>query len=171
MYPMGMGVRGTLGDVEVAVLPLYSFKKAGKFVPEKSGINQWNAGGRVRQFGEAYISVPATFRDSFQNFFPARDVTFTLELPSGREVKAKICQQGGKALMTSPNSEMCNWLFPLLDGSIENSIRRFVSKKPYSYDDLANAGFDSVSLRHEAGTSLFSIEIAAIGSYERQWER
>src|SRR5690554_4728056 len=45
--------------VNYVILPLYGYKKKEKFVYEKSGLNQWNAAGRKRDFGEVYIPIPS----------------------------------------------------------------------------------------------------------------
>jgi hypothetical protein len=45
--------------VDFVILPLYSTRGEIKTVEAKSGINQWNAGGRERKFGESYIPIPA----------------------------------------------------------------------------------------------------------------
>ena len=82
------------------VLPLYSPQQ--NAVPEKSGLNQWNAGGRKRSYDEVYISIPASIHQNYPNFFPSRDTPFTLITPDGKELSAKVCQDGGKALMTNP---------------------------------------------------------------------
>ncbi|MGL4982146.1 MAG: hypothetical protein ACRC4W_04750 [Treponemataceae bacterium] len=50
-------------------------------VQEKSGLNQWNAGGRLRDLNEVYIVVPKWIHKRYQNFFPDRDQIFTLVLP------------------------------------------------------------------------------------------
>ncbi len=42
---------------ESILLPLYSVIKGVKTVPEKSGLNQWNAGGRKRNPNEIYIPI------------------------------------------------------------------------------------------------------------------
>ena len=38
----------TITENEILTLPLYSYSHGKKIVPEKSGLNQWNAGGRKR---------------------------------------------------------------------------------------------------------------------------
>ena len=143
------------------ILPLYSVIRGERQVPERSGINQWNAAGRERKFGEAYIPIPASVRKSNPDFFPERDRPFNLKLPSGRIVTGKVCQQGGKALMTAPNVELCNWLFAQLDYTLEDAIRRFVRKDPYRYSDLEKVGIDSVRLIFVAGTD-YEFELEAI---------
>ena len=36
---------------------------------EKSGLNQWNAGGRPRHSDEVYIPIPSEIHKNFQGFF------------------------------------------------------------------------------------------------------
>lgn len=158
-------------DVSVmdhVVLPLYSTKSSIlKMVPEKSGINQWNAGGRQRTFGEAYIPIPSLIHKLKPGFFPPRDQKFELRLPSGEVVSAKVCQDGSKALMSDPNTVLCNWLFATIDGSYSYAESRMPRRKPYTYDDLARVGKDSVVVRKldESGT-VFELEFAPVGSFE-----
>lgn len=91
------------------VLPLFS-KRGSIHVPEKSGLNQWNAGGRKRDFDEIYIPYQKEDRDRSPDFFPGRDVPFDLELPNGEVISAKVCQDSGKAIMSNPNKELGRWL-------------------------------------------------------------
>jgi hypothetical protein len=74
-------------------LPLYG---RGMKVFEKSGLNQWNAGGRTRNKSEVYIPIPNAIHNNFPNFFPSRNQSFLLKLPNGGKMKSKICQDGGK---------------------------------------------------------------------------
>ena len=69
-------------EKEFVILPLYGYKNKEKFVFEKSGLNQWNAGGRKRDFGEIYIPIPIEIHKSFPNFFPPRDKKFNLVVPT-----------------------------------------------------------------------------------------
>ena len=84
------------------VLPLYGIKNKEKFVFEKSGLNQWNAGGRKRDIGEIYIPIPINIHNEYSDFFPKKDKCFNLEIPTGEIFKAKVCQDNSKALMTNP---------------------------------------------------------------------
>ncbi len=151
------------------VLPLYSTQSSIiKTVPSKSGINQWNAGGRKRSFGEAYIPIPSLVHKLKPGFFPPRDQKFELSLPSGEIVSAKVCQQGSKALMSDPNTVLCNWLFATLDGSYSYAESRLARKMPYTYDDLLKIGKDSVVVkRMDAAGTRFELGFAPIGSYEK----
>lgn len=153
---------------DFVILPLYSTQsKDNKTVAPKSGINQWNAGGRERKFGEAYIPVPRQVHKISPDFFPEKDQTFTILLPSGSQIPAKICQQGSKALMSSPNTLICNWLFASIDGSISESERRLGQHRPYSYSDLQLIGKDSVRVtRTPQGPAAYEISLAPIGAYE-----
>lgn len=84
-------------------VPLYGRDST---VFEKSGLNQWNAGGRARNPNEVYIPIPSQIHKNFQGFFPNRDTPFDLKLPNGKIMQSKICQDGGKALMSYSNREL-----------------------------------------------------------------
>ena len=91
------------------VLPLYS-TRGGRHVPEKSGLNQWNAGGRKRDADEVYVPLPKRIRDDNPDFFPPRYEPFRLFLPDGTELSASVCQDDGKAIMSNPNKTLGRWL-------------------------------------------------------------
>lgn len=144
--------------VDYVILPLYSFSKAkGSYVPEKSGLNQFNAGGRKRNDLEVYIPVPKAIHNNYPNFFPKRDTPFVLLLPDGKKLSAKICQDGGKALMSNPNKDLGEWL-----------LRKVLKKKAWdivTMYDLDRLGFDSVCVENlhqtdEIGSSLFRISFS-----------
>lgn len=121
---------------EFVLLPLFSEIKGIKYVPEKSGLNQWNALGRKRDENEVYIPIPSSVHRDHPNFFPDRNTIFTLFLPDGSEMKAKVCQAGEKALMSNPNKDLGKWI-----------LRKILKIKPgqlVTYDDLAIAGFNSI---------------------------
>ena len=69
---------------QTVYLPLYGRNIE---VFEKSGLNQWNAKGRVRHANEIYIPVPIAIHNNFPNFFPSRDTPFSLKLPNGKIMK------------------------------------------------------------------------------------
>lgn len=145
--------------VDYVVLPLYSYNKnKGYFVAEKSGLNQFNAGGRHRNELEVYIPVPAKIHRNYPNFFPNRDSEFSLELPDGNIISAKICQDGGKALMSNPNSALGEWLF--------NQVLRKDPYKIIKMDDLNRLGFNSVCIEdlhktdEKNGKKLYRISIS-----------
>jgi hypothetical protein len=149
------------------ILPLYSSEAKGPKVYPKSGINQWNAGGRKRKFGEAYIPVPSSIHEDNPGFFPSRDTTFQLKLPNGNTVLASICQDAGKALMSNPNDQLCEWLFRTIDINFEQTkFQRMVQSTPYTYEDLLSIGKDSVRVFKNDDDS-FEIEFMPVGSYEK----
>lgn len=141
---------------DYVILPLYSTQQKGE-VPEKSGLNQWNAGGRLRNANEVYIPVPLKIHHLYPDFFPQRDEPFELQLPDGKKLSAKICQQGGKALMSNPNSDLGEWLLRKILKKKEGSI---VTKL-----DLDTFGFDSIMVVNthkvnDEGLKIFKLEFA-----------
>ncbi|MEN9915035.1 MAG: hypothetical protein RL528_1799 [Bacteroidota bacterium] len=148
---------------EFVVLPLYSTRKTpNKIVYEKSGLNQWNAGGRNRKYGEIYIPIPADVYKISPNFFPNRDTNFNLKTPDGTILNAKICQESSKALMTNPNNAMSEWL-----------LRRVFKLKEYellTYENLLCKGYDSVQIT-KIDDLNFEITLAAIDEYEAFLEK
>lgn len=140
----------------------------GKFVAEKSGLNQWNAGGRRRDADEVYIPYLRQDRERNPNFFPPRDTHFTLHLPDGTEVVAKVCQEAdpndptvGKSIMSSPNRVLGHWLlrdvFELQEGTI------------VTYEMLERFGIDCVIFTKNDELD-YSIDFAEIGTYEDFYE-
>lgn len=164
-------------DTSEVVLPLYSLSKSKslskklrkkvKVVAEKSGINQWNAGGRDRKFGEAYIPIPIIIHEKYPRFFPSRDQKFNLKLPNGKNVIAKICQENGKALMSNPNHLICEWLFKSIDPNFSEDeyLDRLTNHKFYTYKDLEIAGKDAVKVSKISDTN-YEIEFMPLGSFE-----
>lgn len=148
--------RPVVKGYDYVILPLYSTQQKGE-VPEKSGLNQWNAGGRVRNSNEVYIPVPLKIHHLYPNFFPHRDETFELQLPDGKKLSAKICQQGGKALMSNPNSDLGEWL-----------LRKILKKKEGALVtklDLDTFGFDSIMVVNthkvsDEGLKIYRLEFA-----------
>ncbi|MBR5214717.1 MAG: NgoFVII family restriction endonuclease [Bacteroidales bacterium] len=139
---------------DYVILPLYSTKQKGE-LSEKSGLNQWNAGGRLRNVNEVYIPVPVKIHQLYPDFFPPKDQPFELQLPDGKKLSAKICQANGKALMSNPNSDLGEWL-----------LRKILKKKEGSLVtkfDLDTFGFDSIMVVNthrvnEAGLKIFRLE-------------
>jgi hypothetical protein len=156
-----------LDSLEYAILPLYSIRRGEKVIPEKSGINQWNGGGRSRKPGESYIPVPKQVHRVAGSIFPKRDKHFELLLPNSQTVIAKLCQDGSKALMSSPNDHLNFWLYELIDGTIANYISRYSKGAAYLYEDLQSIGIDCVRFEKITG-EVFKITPQAIGTYE-QW--
>ena len=138
-------------------LPLYSRRGGEKVVPEKSGLNQWNASGRARGFDEAYIRIPAWIHRKFPEFFPPRETPFTLLLPNGDEMSAKVCQDSSKALMSNPNSALGNWIL--------RDVLNLKEGELLSYEKLAQVGLDSVVI-YKSEDGKYDIDFAKAGSYE-----
>ncbi|MDO4467774.1 MAG: NgoFVII family restriction endonuclease [Bacillota bacterium] len=145
-------------------LPLYSVGKEGKFVAAKSGLNQWNAGGRKRNPDELYIPYNKIDRDRYIGFFPPRDTPFILHLPDGTEISAKVCQEAdknnpliGKAIMSNPNKILGKWLLRDVFELPENTI--------VTYQMLETFGVDSVVFtKHNDGS--YSVDFSEVGTYE-----
>ncbi len=139
------------------ILPLYSTKsKKIREVPERSGLNQWNANGRLRDFGEIYIPIPSEIHKKYPNFFPKRDHPFNLQIPTGEVFNASLCQQGRKALMTNPNRAMSDWLL--------RKVLHLEAGELATIDKLDKLGFDSVIITKENEDS-FKIDIMKTNSF------
>ncbi|MBR4301199.1 MAG: NgoFVII family restriction endonuclease [Bacteroidales bacterium] len=142
---------------EYVVLPLYSTSGKNKIVPSKSGLNQWNAGGRRRDSDEVYIPVPATIRRNKPNFFPNnKDEIFSLHLPDGTILSAKMCQENLKALMSNPNKALGKWI---LRDILKISEGTLVTKTM-----LDKAGFDSLVI-YKNSEGDYSVEVSYSESY------
>ncbi|MGI6393332.1 MAG: NgoFVII family restriction endonuclease [bacterium] len=136
-------------------LPLSDNKR--KLVPPKSGLNQWNAGGRKRHPDEVYIRIPAQIHKFFPDFFPNRETPFALKLSDGKIVQAKICQDGGKALMSYNNKDIGNWIL--------RDVLKLKEGTLVTYELLQILGIDSVRI-DKVGNLEYEINFAALGKYE-----
>ena len=154
---------------DYVILPLYSHRNGVKEVPAKSGLNQWNAGGRQRKFGEAYIPVPRDVHKYCPDFFPIGK-NFLLKLHNTKmPANASLCQAGSKALMTNPNDELCKWIFKVIDPKFSVSMyNKPPSRDPFTYADLEMAGYDSVKVTKskDQKSKSYEIQFEAIGAYE-----
>ena len=144
-------------EKESIYLPLYSYKNGKKYVYEKSGLNQWNAGGRKRNSNEIYIPHPSLIKNKFPNFFPERHIPFDLILPNDKVIKAKICQDNDKALMSNPNEVLGEWLL--------RDVLNVPENKLIVIRDLEILNIDSVIVTKESA-SLYSINFTKTDSYE-----
>lgn len=145
--------------IDTIYLPLYSYKKGRlKYIPEKSGLNQWNADGRKRNPNEVYIRIPAEVRKHKPNFFPPRDRSFTLNLPNGNFIMAKICQDNDKALMSNPNDHLGEWLL--------RDVLNIEERKLVTYEKLEEIGIDTVQL-NKFEDATYEINFREIGTYEK----
>lgn len=145
--------------IDTLYLPLYSYKRGtlNKFVPERSGLNQWNAGGRERKPNEVYIPIPAEIRKYKPDFFPSRDESFMLHLPNGSFKMAKVCQDSSKALMSNPNEDLGKWILRDVLNLQENEL--------VTYEKLEQIGIDTVQLnKYEDGT--YEINFRELGTFE-----
>ena len=147
--------------VDYVILPLYSPEAKKKLkepiVPIKSQLNQWNAGGRKRDPGEVYISIPSKIRNNAPDFFPEKDVIFNLKIPNGKVLSAKVCQDGSKALMTNPNKAMADWMLRDVLMLNENEV--------LTYDKLRKIGYDSVKITKSTEHDYF-IDFTKLDEYE-----
>ncbi len=140
-------------------LRLYSTKSNGdKYVFEKSGLNQWNACGRVRDPNEIYIPFPSEDRERNVGFFPPRDQPFDLLLPDGTTISAKICQADGKAIMSNPNKVLGEWLLRKVFELSEGTLLTYQMLEVFGIDCVIFTKLDELK---------YSIDFAEIGTYER----
>lgn len=139
-------------------LRLYSVKSDGtKFVAEKSGLNQWNAAGRVRNPNEVYIPYPSEDRARTDGFFPPRDTVFNLTFPDGTVIPSKVCQQDSKAIMSNPNKILGEWLL--------RKVFELPERTLLTYRMLEIFGVDCVIFTKH-GDLDYSIDFAEAGTYE-----
>lgn len=143
-------------EKEHIYLPLFS-DKGQRHVPTKSGLNQWNASGRPRDPNEIYIPIPSIINKAFPNFFPGRDVPFTLILPDGTKLSSKVCQDGNKALMSNPNKSLGQWLL--------RNVMNLEERELLTLSQLEDLGLDSVVIYKESEGN-YSINFTALGSYD-----
>ena len=143
--------------VNYVILPLYGISKKEKFVFTKSALNQWNAGGRERNLGEVYISIPSFIHKNYPNFFPDRDVKFNLEIPTKEIFRAKVCQDNSKALMTDPNKALSDWLL--------RTVLHLKEGELATIEKLDKLGFDSVIIT-KIDNENYKIDIMKTGSFE-----
>lgn len=157
-------LNATLNDsddfIDYIVLPLYSPRT--KQVEEKSGLNQWNAGGRPRSENEVYISIPSWIHQKKKNFFTYnsdenKTNPFDVKLPNGKIISMRVAQQKGKALMSNPNSTLGEWI---LRDILELKPKVLVTK-----EILDMIGIDSVKLS-KTGDGRYYLDFLKSGSYE-----
>ncbi|MEK5499633.1 NgoFVII family restriction endonuclease [Bacillus sp. FSL M8-0168] len=144
-------------NLEHVILPLFSDRGAKRHVPEKSGLNQWNALGRPRNPNEIYIPIPKWIHNVFPKFFPARDKPFQLRLPDKSLLSAKVCQDNSKALMSNPNSALGEWLL--------RQVMNLKEKKLLTYEMLERLNIDSVIV-YKHSEQHYSIDFCEMGSYD-----
>ncbi|MGL4562195.1 MAG: hypothetical protein ACRCV0_07930 [Brevinema sp.] len=143
--------------IESIILPLYSTAKGEKYVPEKSGLNQWNAQGRSRHHDEVYIPIPIWIHSTFKGFFPERHKNFILILPNKKDISAKVCQDNSKALMSNPNKSLGKWLL--------RDVLQLTKRELLTYEHLNNLGIDSVRI-DKIDQNTYTINFAEVGSFD-----
>ena len=144
-------------EVESIILPLYSYKSHKPFVYERSGLNQWNADGRERDYNEVYVPIPKSIRERYADFLPDRNTPFDLHFPNGKVLSAKVSQENGKALMSQHNADFGQWIL--------RDILRLNEGELLTYDMLARIGIDSVEISKK--NSRYYIDFKQLGSYEQ----
>lgn len=72
-------------------------------------------------------------------------------------MKAKICQDNGKALMTNPNIALANWLL--------KDVLQLKERELLTYKKLEIIGIDSVKIE-KIDNENYKIYFSKIGSYE-----
>lgn len=140
------------------VIPLYSENhKRGRFIGERSGLNQWNANGRPRDPNEIYIPFPIELRRAYPDFFPSREIPWDMELPNGEVISMKVCQENGKALMSNPNKALGKWLL--------RDVLNLPEGHVVTYEDLSVLGIDSIRIvKKESG--IYSCDFIAKNNVE-----
>lgn len=136
-------------------LPLYGRNHT---VFPRSGLNQWNAKGRLRDANEVYIPIPLAIHTVFPDFFPDRNTRFNLKLPSGESLPSKICQQGGKALMSYSNKELGLWIL--------RDILEIEEKELVTNETLQEIGIDSMRV-DKVSDLEFEINFSKKGTFEK----
>jgi hypothetical protein len=158
------------------VLPLYGIKNKQRVVFPKSGLNQWNAEGRKRNDDEVYIPIPRQLHNLYPTFFPKNakgDFTkFYLKIPNmslpedEQYLLSKVCQQGGKALMSDPNSALGHWILRTVMGKKEGEL--------ITIEDLNRFGIDSVLIvkhHNETRNELPVYSITFVNGQYETWEQ
>ncbi|BDR57499.1 hypothetical protein KIMC2_20610 [Xylocopilactobacillus apis] len=120
-------------------------------VPKSRGSN------RDRPEAEAYIPIPAEFRNKYPYWFDdsvdirkydqyktitgKSSIELELHLPNGKVYPARLAQENFKSLQTNPQSALGKWL--LYD------VLHLEKKEIVTRTILNKAGFDSVRIWHE----------------------
>lgn len=143
---------------KIVYLPLYAPSSSDMQPAEKSGLNQWNASGRTRNANEVYIPIPLWVHKKFPDFFPnSNDFIFELELPNGSRLQSKLCQQGGKGLMSNPNRDLGHWLLRDVLKLPEGTL---VSRDIFNVANIDSAIVEKITDSH------YKINFASVGQYE-----
>lgn len=154
-----LNLSGEVAEItEILMLPLYTYDRSTKrkIVAEKSGLNQWNASGRRRDPDEVYIPYPAEIRCINEDFFPDRNTPFDVKLPNGKTLSMKVCQDGGKALMSNPNKDLGRWLL--------REILKIEEGVLVTYEMLLEIGIDAIIF--EKTNNKYKLNFVKVGKFE-----
>lgn len=154
-----LNLSGEVAEItEILMLPLYTYDRSTKrkIVAEKSGLNQWNASGRRRDPDEVYIPYPSEIRSINENFFPDRNTPFDVKLPNGKTLSMKVCQDGGKALMSNPNKDLGKWLL--------REILKIDEGVLVTYEMLLEIGIDAIIF--EKTNNKYKLNFVKVGKFE-----
>lgn len=158
-------IESSVEEEDYIILPLYSPQT--KNVERKSGLNQWNAGGRTRNINEVYIPIPSWIHQEFNDFFvysrlyrgqsAKNSPSFDVELPNGEIMSSKVAQQGGKALMSNPNKALGKWIL--------RDILKLKEGTLVTMAMLEEIGIDSVKLTKK-NDNYYYLDFMERGSYD-----
>ncbi len=147
-----------LEDYDYVILPLYSTQN--ESVPLRSGLNQWNAGGRPRDPDEVYIPIPSVVHRKKPGFFPTRNCKFRLITEDGHAFTAKVCQDNSKALMTEPNKDLGKWLLRDMLGLKRGELA--------TLGHLSNKKADNVIIYKISGNK-YKISLHSFGEFRKEY--
>ena len=69
--------------------------------------------------------------------------------------------------MSDPNTDLCDWLYRVIDLTDEALQKRFLERKPYTYSDLRLVGKDSVKVTKVRNQEYqYEIESMDLGSFD-----
>jgi aryl carrier-like protein len=71
--------------------------------------------------------------------------------------------------MSNPNDELCKWIFKVIDTKFSPLMyNKPPTRKPFTYEDLETAGYDSVRVTklNEPERKGYEIQFEVIGAYE-----
>lgn len=84
-----------------------------------------------------------------------------MQVPTGEQFNAKVCQDNRKALMTNPNKALSDWLL--------RKVLQLKEGELATIEKLDKLGFDSVIiLKDKKGD--FKIDIMKTNSYNNFWK-
>ncbi len=139
-------------------LPLYAPSSKEHIPGDKSGLNQWNAGGRKRHADEVYIPIPIEIHQKFPEFFvQSNEHIFDIQLPNGTLLNAKLCQANSKGLMSNPNKDLGHWIL--------RDVLELPEKTLVTREILDKLNIDSLLVIKETN-NRYKIDFASCGKFE-----